>query len=137
LRGVGRSGRAVLVLVAALVALPACGEKGDSASRDDGEPVDIRGVGLVSGNSTAQFASCEDWRKGSVKQRYATIEDIRGQLTPQRSESAESDLSDEAAYRIFQHACKPEFADKLRLYKLYAHAQAFAPLTKGGEAGTP
>jgi hypothetical protein len=135
LRAVGRSGRAVLVLVAALVALPACGEKG--ASRDERAPVDIRGVGLVSGNSTAQFASCEDWRSGSVKQRYATIEDIRGQLTPQRSESAESDLSDEAAYRVFQNACAAEFSDKLRLYKLYAHAQAFAPLTNGGEDGTP
>jgi hypothetical protein len=137
LRGGGRSGRAVLVLVAALVALPACGEKGDSASRDDGEPVDIRGVGLAVGNSTAQFANCGDWRKGSVKQRYATIEDIRGQLTPQRSRSAASDLSDEAAYRIFQHTCAAGFSDKLRLYKLYAHAQGFAPLTNGGEAGRP
>lgn len=134
MRGLGRSGRAVLVLVAAAVVLPACGGNGDSASRDKDAPVDIRGVGLVVGNSTAQFASCEDWRSGSVKQRYATIEDIRGQLTPQRSESAESDLSDEAAYKVFQHACAAGFSDKLRLYKLYAHAQAFAPLTKGGEA---
>jgi hypothetical protein len=134
LTGVSRSGRAMLVLVAALVALPACGENGDSAGRDEGAPVDIRGVGLAVGNSTAQFANCGDWRRGSVKRRYATIEDIRGQLTPQRSRSAESDLSDEAAYRVFQHACAADFSDKLRLYKLYAHAQAFAPLTNEGEA---
>jgi hypothetical protein len=124
----------MLALVAAVVALPACGANGDSAGRDEGRPVDIRGVGLVSGNSTAQFANCEDWRGGSVEQRYATIEDIRGQLTPQRSESAASDLSDRAAYRIFQHACAADFSDELRLYKLYAHAQAFAPLTNRGEA---
>ena len=125
----------MLVFVAAVVALPACGADGDSSSRDQGEPVDIRGVGLRRGNSTAQVANCGDWRLGSVKRRYATIEDIRGQLTPQRSRSAESDLSDEAAYRVFQHACAADFSDKLRLYKVYARAQAFAPLTK--DAGEP
>ena len=97
--------------------------------------MDIRGVGRMSGNSTAQFANCRDWRGGSEKRRYATIEDIRGQLTPQSSESAVSDLSDDEAYRIFQRVCASGFSDELRLYKLYAHAQAFAPLTKhGGEA---
>jgi hypothetical protein len=131
LTGVSRSGPALLVLVAVIVALPACGADGGSASRDTRARVDIRGVGLVSGNSTAQFANCRDWRLGSVKQRYATIKDIRGQLTPQRSRTAESDLSDKAAYRVFQHACAADFSDKLRLYKLYAQAQGFAPLTKG------
>jgi hypothetical protein len=121
---------ALVVLVAALAL--GCGE--DRASRD-GARVDIRGVGLVSGNSTAQFANCRDWRGGTVKQRYATIEDIRGQLTPQRSRTAESDLSDQEAYRVFQHVCAAGFSDKLRLYKLYARAQAFAPITKdSGEA---
>jgi hypothetical protein len=73
-----------------------------------------------------------------VKRRYATIEDIRGQLTPQSSKSAESDLSDENAYRLFQRVCTTDFSDELRLYKLYAHAQAFAPLTKdAGDADSP
>jgi hypothetical protein len=128
--GVGRSGRVILVLPAAVVALPGCGASGDGASRHGDASVDIRGVGLVRGNSTAQFANCRDWRGGSVKRRYATIEDIRGQLTPQSSGSAASDLSDEAAYNIFQHACATDFSDKLRLYKLYAGAQTFSPITK-------
>ena len=133
--GVSRSGLACSCSLAAAVALPACGANDDGASRHEGAPVDIRGVGLVRGNSTAQFANCRDWRGGTVKQRYATIEDIRGQLTPQRSETAASDLSDKAAYKVFQHACAADFSDKLRLYKLYARAQAFAPLTKAtGEA---
>jgi hypothetical protein len=134
---VSRTGTAILLLVAAAIGLPACGaDDDDAAARRDSEgPVDIRGVGLVRGNSTAQFANCRDWRGGSVKRRYATIEDIRGQLTPQSSESAESDLSDKKAYRIFQRVCANDFSDELRLYKLYAHAQAFAPLsTDGGEA---
>ena len=127
----------MLALVAAGVALPACGEDGGGGDPgpDRDAPVDIRGVGLVRGNSTAQFANCRDWRGGSMKRRYATIEDIRGQFTPQSSESAVSDLSDEEAYRIFQRVCASEFSDELRLYKLYARAQAFAPLTTvAGEA---
>jgi hypothetical protein len=116
------------MLVLAAVALPACGGTDDDGLDRDA-PVDIRGVGLMSGNSTAQFANCRDWRGGSVKRRYATIEDIRGQLTPQSSKSAVSDLSDKDAYRIFQRVCAAGFSDELRLYKLYARAQAFAPFT--------
>ena len=134
MRRVSRTGLAALVLAAAAAALPACGaDDGDRAGRDS-DPVDIRGVGLMSGNSTAQFANCRDWRGGSVERRYATVGDIRGQLTPQRSRSAESDLSDEQAYRIFQRVCANGFSDELRLYKLYARAQAFAPLTKDAGA---
>jgi hypothetical protein len=136
---VSRTGLTVLVLAAATVALPACGgtDHDGAAGRDRDASVDIRGVGLMSGNSTAQFANCRDWRGGSVKRRYATIEDIRGQLTPQSSESAESDLSDEDAYRIFQRVCVNDFSDELRLYKLYARAQAFAPLTKDAREADP
>jgi hypothetical protein len=134
---VSRKALALLALVAAVVALPACGDDGGGgdAGRDKDTPVDIRGVGLVRGNSTAQFANCRAWRGGSVERRYATIEDIRGQLTPQSSATAESDLSDEQAYRIFQRVCAGEFSDELRLYKLYARAQAFAPFTKDGGEG--
>jgi hypothetical protein len=124
--GVARGVPATALLVAAVLGLPACGSDSGAGK---GEPVDIRGVGLVRGNSTAQFANCKDWRGGTPDQRHATIEDIRGQLTPQSSRTAESDLSDDAAYAVFQHACKADFTDKLRLYKLYARAQAFAVLS--------
>jgi hypothetical protein len=133
LRRASRTRLVALVLAGAAVALPACGgndDDGSAATRAKDSRVDIRGVGLVSGNSTAQFANCRDWRRGSKEQRYATIEDIRGQLTPQTSKSAESDLSDDEAYRIFEHVCANDFSDELRLYKLYYRAQAFAPLTK-------
>ncbi len=142
MRGVSRKSLAVLALVAAGVAgvaLPACGDdgRGGDAGRHKDATVDIRGVGLVRGNSTAQFANCRDWRGGSMERRYATIEDIRGQLTPQVSKSEVSDLSDEKAYRIFQQVCASEFSDELRLYKLYARAQAFAPLTKDAGDSDP
>jgi hypothetical protein len=125
--GGARAAPVTALLVTVALALPACGS--DSGAGKD-KPVDIRGVGLVRNNSTAQFANCGDWRRGTPEQRYKTIKDIRGQLTPQRSKTAASDLSDEAAYAVFQHACKADFTDKLRLYKLYAHAQAFAVLSE-------
>ena len=86
------------------------------------------GVGPVRANSTAQFASCADWRRGSEEERYATIADIRGQLTVQTDPDATSDLPDDAAYAMFEKVCALSYSDSLRLYKLYARAQAFAPL---------
>jgi hypothetical protein len=125
--GATGSRRAALVLIAALALLAGCGDSGDSGDAPEGE-----GVGPVVGGSTAQFASCKDWVGGTEEERYATIEDIRGQLTPQSSETAESDLSDKAAYEMFEHSCEAEWAASLRLYKLYARAQPFAPLAGDG-----
>jgi hypothetical protein len=93
----------------------------------DGTPAADRGVGPVTAGSTAQFASCGDWRRGTPAQRYATIRDIRGHLTPQTSTSETSDLSDDAAYAVFENSCSTAGTEQLRLYKLYARAQAFAP----------
>jgi hypothetical protein len=122
----GRRGRAALVLATA--ALAGCGSSsGEPGDQTASSPAS--GVGLVRAGSTAQFADCSDWRAGTVAQRRTTIRSIRGQLTPQRSKTARSALSDEAAYRVFDKTCSSGIADSLRLYKLYARAQAFAPLT--------
>ncbi len=122
----GRAGPAVLAALAALVGLAGCGHSNGEGGSTRAE---VAGVGIVRAGSTAQFANCRNWGRGTVEERYATIEDIRGQLTPQSSETAESDLGDDAAYQVFQHVCANEFAADIRLYKLYARAQAFAPLT--------
>jgi hypothetical protein len=123
---------ALALLAAAVLGLGACGE-GDSG---DGGPADseVQGVGPVRAGSTAQFASCRDWRRGTEEQRYATIADIRGQLTVQTATEAVSDLPDEAAYRMFEKVCATDYSDALRLYKLYARAQAYAPLRTDLEA---
>jgi hypothetical protein len=122
--GAGRHRGPALGLLAAALVLGGCGNE----DRAGGERSTSEGVGLVVAGSTAQFANCGDWRRGTVAQRYATIADIRGQLTPQSLDSEASDLSDQSAYRIFQSSCAADGSDKLRLYKLYARAQAFAPL---------
>jgi hypothetical protein len=124
-----RMPRAGLALIAGLVLLAGCGDSGES---DVEAEAPAEGVGALVGESTAQLANCGDWVSGSEEDRYATIEDIRGQLTPQNSETAESDLSDEAAYEMFEHTCEPEWAASLRLYKLYAHAQPFASFSGDG-----
>jgi hypothetical protein len=115
-----RSGGAALALIAVLL-LVACGN-------EDGGEGRVRGVGQVRANSTAQLASCRDWRKGTVEQRYATIRDIRLQLDPQTADATQTELPDRTAYRLFQKTCAADFAASLRLYKLYARAEAYAPL---------
>ncbi len=131
---VGPRRRAALLLAAATLA--GCGAAPDETTRGEATPATVTpekvgaergtGIGLVRAGSTAQFADCADWRRGTVAQRRVTITSIRDQLTPQRSETAESALSDDAAYRTFDKTCSSGIADSLRLYKLYARAQAFA-----------
>lgn len=118
----------VRVPVAALVAAAAaagCGGDPESPSSAGAEP-----VGRESGGSTVQFADCADWRKGTEAERYATVEALRGQLTPQLSKNAASPLPDERAYAMFQKTCASGGAESLRLYKLYVRMQGFAPLAE-------
>ncbi len=122
--GTRRSAKLAALAILASLALAACGE-GEDAASGDGE---VPGVGPIRANSSAQFASCRDWNRGTEEARFATIEDIRGQLTPQSSETAESPMSDEAAYELFENACSTGYSGDFRLYKLYARAQNFAPL---------
>ena len=116
--------RAALVLAAAMLA--GCGAGSDETTSGKVKTENVKGIGLVRAGSTAQFADCAGWRRGTVEQRRVTITSIRDQMTPQRSETAESALSDDAAYRTFDKTCSSGIAGSLRLYKLYARAQAFA-----------
>lgn len=118
----GRNGLALVsVLAAGALALGGCGSSGDASAGEPTEAGEITGVGRVVGGSTAQFADCKAWRRGTEEERYATIVDIRG--------GTSSDLPDEAAYAIFEKVCEASFSDSLRLYKLYDRALAFAPIT--------
>ena len=112
-----------------VVALVGCG--GDDGGGGDGAAAsaDAKPVGEPSAGSVVQYADCGDWKSGSVDERRATVRELRGQLTPQRSATAVSALSDDRAYALFQKACAPAYAGSLRLYKLYVKAQGFAPLS--------
>ena len=114
---------APVLLVAALLA--GCG--GGSAERPAPTPT-AKPVGLESQGSVVQYADCGDWRGGTPAEKRATVVALRGQLTPQSSETAASPLPDGRAYEILEGACAPGNPASLRLYKLYVRAQAFAPL---------
>jgi hypothetical protein len=119
-------------LVAAVAALALTGGCGGEDQREGGTDAvgaaTAKPVGTERAGSVTQYADCDDWRAGSPAERRATVVELRRQLTPQTSETAESPLADARAYEILQKACKPDYAGSLRLYKLYVRAQAFAPL---------
>lgn len=120
---------ALAAMVATLLVAAGCGGNGDEQERSSTGAA-AKPVGTESAGSVVQFADCDDWRRGAEAERVATIEALRGQLTPQRSATAESPLSDERAYEILDKACTPDYAGSLRLYKLYVRAQGFAPLNE-------
>ncbi len=107
------------------------GEAGAAGAAASQRSAGAQPVGDMSGGSVAQYASCGDWRKGTKAERYATIEVLRGRLTPDSSRTAASPLTDDRAYQVFQDACA-QGIDSLRLFKLYARVQAFEPL-RGAE----
>jgi hypothetical protein len=118
-----RSRALLATALAAAVPVAGCGDQEDSSAR-------AKPVGKPSAGSVVQFADCRDWRRGTTAERFATIKELRGQLTPQTSRTAASPLADERAYEILDRACRFETADSLRLYKLYVRAQGFAPLSE-------
>jgi hypothetical protein len=109
-----------LVLIAAAVA--GCG----NAAAENDSPA--KPVGDLVGGSAASLAQCRDWNAGTEAEKQATIADIRSSLTPQSQEESGTSLSDERAYRLFEHSCAVSWAGGFKLYKLYARANAFAPL---------
>jgi hypothetical protein len=121
--------RRTAVLLAATVCLAGCGEAQPSADQPRTDTtVPIEGVGDPIGGSVAPLAQCRDWRDGTVEERMATIEDIRGQLTPQTSASEDSGLPDDEAYDLFQRVCTRPYASAFRLYKVYTQRAGFEPL---------
>jgi hypothetical protein len=122
-RRAGRRAPVAVPLIAAAF-LAGCGDEG-APSGQSAKP-----VGNPSAGSVVQFADCGDWNRGTTAERFATIEELRGQLTPQTSRTAASPLADERAHEILNRACSFETAETLRLYKLYVRAQGFAPLSE-------
>jgi hypothetical protein len=118
-----RASATALALVLIGGALVGCGG-------DTGSSPSAKAVGDPVGGSVAALAQCRDWNAGTEAEKQATIADIRSSLTPQSQEESGTSLSDERAYKLFEHSCAEEFAQGFKLYKLYARAAAFAPLAE-------
>jgi hypothetical protein len=117
--------------------LGGCGEKEEEqsgrAEPERGQVIDISGTDAVGENlagSVASLVECRDWNEGSPEQKLATIADVRSQINRQDAGISTPALTDEEAQQIFDNACKPEWAQGLRLYKVYARAAGFAPLAR-------
>ena len=125
---------AVAALAAASLAGCGDGEDGGApAERQPGEVVDISGTDAVGENlagSVAALVECRDWNEANREQKRATIADVRSQVNRQDAGISAPALTDQEALGIFDSVCGPEWAQGLRLYKLYARAASFAPLAR-------
>lgn len=125
--------RALLTaLVGACLLAAGCGGDSDTEkAASGGAPADTRqakSVGPRIAGSVVQYADCGDWRRGTRREREATVVELRDQLTAQSESDTASPLPDDRAYRILNKSCAQGYARSLRLYKLFAKAQGFAPL---------
>ena len=110
---------AELVIIVALALGPAaCG--GDS------EPETAQPLGDELVGSVAQLAQCSDWLAGGRAERLATVDDVREQINLEDGTGETPELSDDAAYGLFERTCANDYAQTFRLYKIYARATSFA-----------
>ena len=118
------------MLLGVAVGLAACGGGTDDAG---GGPTstggEVTGVGQVRAGSVASLAQCSDWNAGSREARLATIADIRSQVNQAGADGPTPDLTDAAAYALFERACANDYALGFRLYKLYLRAASFGSLS--------
>jgi hypothetical protein len=119
--GLKRGGPAALL---AALLLASCGSDSDQ-TREKARP-----VGEMLAGSVAPMAQCRDWEGGTRAERLATIDDIREQVNLKDTAVPTPELSDRAAYRILDTICSRPYASTLRLYKLYARADSFAPFAE-------
>jgi hypothetical protein len=117
---VHNAARAAVALAAAL-ALPGC--MGGSA--EEGQAALDAGPRI---GAPTQLVQCDDWKAADVRERYGTIELIRGFAGGRTGSPAGTGatIEDDEAYELFERWCAESYAGGFRLYKLYPRAAAFS-----------
>jgi hypothetical protein len=116
--------RRAAVVLASLVAAAVpfgCGGSGDT------RPNGARGFAL---NADLRMANCKDWKKGTIRERYGTLDDLKsfaGGPVGNASGGNGAVLSPTKAYNVLTNWCLHTFARDFKLYKLYTRAAAFTP----------
>jgi hypothetical protein len=112
------------LLVCAGALLCGCGGSGGSnatAARHLSSSADV--------GESARSDTCEQWRAGTVTQRYGALSRLRKFAeSPVGSSTLLKNghiLADKQAYKLFQTTCAHRFARAFKLYKLYERAAAF------------
>jgi hypothetical protein len=114
---------AALALVIVLAALAGCStDSSEQRSQSQGSGGERIGVPV-------RLASCRDWERASLRQRFGTVREIRkvlGREVGGEGGARGRTLKDQQAYDLFDRACAKRFAKSFKLYKLYSRAAAFS-----------
>jgi hypothetical protein len=112
------AGRAQVAALLTVTALTGCSSSNTAPS--GGATEDRLGVPV-------RLASCDDWRRSSYRVRVATIDDLESFAGgPSGSPAGHgTTLPDDEAYKYVDGHCRPRFARRVKLYKLYTRAAAF------------
>jgi hypothetical protein len=104
----------------AALAVSGCGG-GDAA---DGQPALDGGARI---GEPTQLVRCADWNEADVRERYGTVEALRGFAGGRTGSPGGhgATLEDDEAYELFERWCGESYASGFRLYKLYTRAAAF------------
>jgi hypothetical protein len=80
-------------------------------------------------DATVQQADCNQWRELRARSRLALLANLRavfgGPVDPAHGHGQV--LGDQAAGRLLDRACRPPYAGRFKLYKIYGRAAAFTP----------
>jgi hypothetical protein len=121
---------ALAALVIAVAALAGCST--DSSQQQSQE----QGSGGERIGAPVRLASCRDWERASLRQRFGTVREIRkvlGREVGGEGGARGRTLKDQQAYDLFDRACAKQFAKGFKLYKLYSRAAAFSQHAPGGQ----
>ena len=102
-------------------------------AKAEGDVVDISGtepVGEMTAGSVASLVECRDWNDADEAQKLATIADVRSQINLEDSGIDAPALTDDEAMELYANACKADYAQGFRLYKIYAHAAGFVTMKR-------
>jgi hypothetical protein len=112
-----------LATAGATVALAGCGGGGPA------EPAADRTVTKLPA-ATVQLADCNAWhalRPASRRQLLLGMRGVFGGPVDGVGHGNGEILSDAQANQLLDHACKPRWAGRFKLYKIYGRAAAFTP----------
>ena len=116
----------ILLCATVAVALAGCGG-GHAAKRGTAVASDTRPAVT---EATVQLADCNVWhelRPASRLQLLAGMRGVFGGKVDGAGHGYGETLSDDQAGQLLDNACKPAYAGRFKLYKLYGRAAAFTP----------
>jgi hypothetical protein len=95
-----------------------------------GTPAQVSGGPVAFTASQLQVASCSDWQKLSLRERYAVIDQLKNVASGPDHNGAT--LPQQTAYDTIDNRCRHYFARGFLLYEMYNRAASFNTLSGDG-----